>query len=451
MPRRKRNRKNNNRNKNEKSNHQNVKEVTKNNIQANNEPEVVKPENSFLNVNIDNIITPIQATPSPKIPNTSISLRKHNGQSPRACVRTDPDETTPVNHRRSFKRNKQRTDATPNFSSINILFNLDSSPFDVHTSRSQTIVSPAFRKSVNIRSSSSIPKLHSPGLEKAKLTASVATQTSIEKRDIGVQYGIDLNEEPGICETPKISQALLLDEVETPQTLKDGVNIDINDLQDVKLLHNFEKTEYYNKMLNTDCLKTKKAQQIENLITKNPYLKLKNSSDAELSFFNPQLYGSKSASTPITNIPNDKVIVDIGKSPERIASCKCSTPKNLDNCSVSLSYDVLANKRRMYKSLSPKHVRHFNHNKFYGRSHNISLLRYKSPLMNTVLSAHRKLSVERNVIGNYGIGVKLIAKIKEYGRYTAKWSMKLVELCSALGIAIKKVRSLPYFAIISSV
>lgn len=445
MPRRKRNRKNNNRNKNEnEQSKQDVKKVSKNNFQANNELEAVKPENSPLNINIDNIITPIRATPSPKILNNSISLQKTNKPSRKPCVQTDTLETTPINHHKSFKRSRQRADGTPNFSSINILFNLDNSPFGLHTSLSQTTVSPVFKKSANIRSSSSIPKLHSPGLEKAKLTATVATQTSIEKRDVSVQYPSVLNEEPGICETPRISQAQLLDEVETPQLLKETINIDLNDLQDVKLLHNFEKTGYYTKVLNTDCLKVNKVQDIENLIAKNPYLNLRNNSNAEVSFFNPQLYGLQSASTPITNITKDaNVVINVEKSPQKINTCKCSTPKNLDKCYASFSCDILASRRRMYKSLSPKYIRHTSYNKFYGKACNISLQRYKPPPMNVVFNTHRKFSVDRSLINNYGIGVKLIAKIKEYGRYTAKWSMKLIELCSALGIAIKTV-SLSY-------
>lgn len=412
MPRKRRNRRNRRRNYKEK--HENDTPQEANNIEKDH---VATPSNISIK---NNFITPLVTTPSPIIQNNTIKFHRNVSKAP---INQQDFETTPVNPRRSFKRNKINNDRTPNFSNINLLFNLDSPPVSV---RSQTSLTP--QKVSTHRSSSSIPKLHSPGIEKVPLKENVSTQTILANLDVGVQY--DVLNDP-IVETPKISQALLLDMVEnTPKIIVTSPNLKSfqADVETAKSAENFRKS--------IACA--------SNLLSKNPYAKVKNSSDGEISFFASQLYNAKVASTPIEKlitkpcIENVNVIEIINEDAQDVVNRKCSTPKNTQDASVRL----LNNKRRPFQSVSPKINRYVNYTKFCNKSHNISMLRYRSP-PSCKVNNYRRLSTDGDsicsVTSNTGFGAKLYLRMKMYGREVAKWSRQLVELCSWFGITIKKV------------
>lgn len=412
MPRKRRNRRNRRRNYKEK--HENETPQKASNIEKDN---VETPSNISIK---NNIITPLVITPSPIIQNNTIKFHRNVSKAP---INQQDFETTPVNPRRSFKRNKINNDRTPNFSNINLLFNIDSPTL---SARSQTSLTP--KTLLTNRSSSSIPKLHSPGIEKVPLKENVSTQTIFTNLDVGVQY--DVLNEP-IVETPKISQALLLDMVEnTPKIIVTSPNLKTiqADIETVKYTENFRKS--------IACA--------SNLLSKNPYAKVKNSSDGEISFFASQLYNAKVASTPIDKLLikpciEDLNVIEVAKDDAKdVLNRKCSTPKNTRDISLRL----LNNKRKPFQSVSPKLNRYVNHTKFCNKSHNISMLRYRSPPSYKV-NNYRRLSNDGDSICSVststGFGAKLYLRMKMYGREVAKWSRQLLDLCSWFGIAIKKV------------
>lgn len=236
-------------------------------------------------------------------------------------------------------------------------------------------------------------------VKSSPIRVNVATQTvyfnnnSKTTRDVAVQFD---NENLAITETPKINQLHLLDEIET--TPKSLLHISVNDQK----LHSFEKIDCY-----------KKNTVVFNV---NPYVR--NKEVADVSFFSAHFDNLKLASTPISHV--------------------ALTPKSEVQ---ALKNEIIALKKRCYKSVSPKINRYVNHTKYCNKSHNISLLRQKSPLKNS-----RRISIEEseksfviNNSSNGAIGARLYSKIRKYGRYTAKWSMKLIELCWELGITIRKV------------
>lgn len=407
MPRKRRNRRNRRRNYKEK--HESETPQKANNIEIDC---IETPSNISIK---NNIITPLVTTPSPTIQNNTIKFHRNISK---ASINHQDIETTPVNPRRSFKRNKINNDCTPNFSNINLLFNLDSPS---HSARSQTLLTP-HRVLMN-RSSSSIPKLHSPGIEKVALKQNASTQTINANLDVGVQY--DVLNEP-IVETPKISQALWLDVVENTPNVK----FFQGEAQDVKGTENFQKS--------IACARS--------LLLKNPYARVKNSSECEISFFASQMYNAKAASTPIEKpinkpcIDDANVIEIVRDNPEdSILNRKCSTPKNNQQ---DVSLRLLNNKRRPFQSVSPRLNRHVNYTKFCNKSHNISMLRYRPPASYKV-NNYRRLSTDGDsvcsVTSNSGFGAKLFLKMKMYGREVAKWSKQLVDLCGWFGITIKKV------------
>lgn len=344
MPRRHRTRKNKKNSKNDTTQNNKGKPVVPLNDERNN----VVP----VSISINNILTPVVATPSPKINNNAVQLEQN--KNPMDCL-----QLTPVNPQRSFRRSQNAS----NFSNINFLFD------------------------------SAEP------LSSGPVKVDVATQTvyfsnkTVITRDTAVQY----EEEPVITETPKLSQVLLEGIEMTPKHVRQAYDL---------------KQSYADRLPNYVML------QNCNL---NPYAKLNSFKEREASFFSPHFNNLQSASTPIDNLRFKN-------------NLKFLTPRNDFN---TLNKDILALQKRCYKSVSPKVNRYFNHSKHCNKSHNISLLRQKSPKSN-VSTVCRKISVEEKQTTT-GIGAKMFLTMKKYGRFTTKWSVKLIELCWELGINIKKV------------
>lgn len=335
MPRRKRNRKSR-KNQNETPNNKKPTD----NIEGDVNGETPLPPT----ISITNILTPLKATPSPKINNNNVQFH-----------RAVP--TTPVNHQRSYiRRGRIAEQATPNFSNINLLFNLENN--------------------------------NTPCNENRPIRVNVGTQTvyyqnNKNKRDVATQANDNDGEEnQPITETPKINQ----------------ISFDLND----EKLHSFDKTYKKNSVL----------------FNVNPYVK--NNEAAEISFFSTQFYNLKSASTPITHLP----LKHYGYTPKSEVQ--------------ALKNEILALRKRCYKSASPK-INRLIHTKHCNKSHNISLLRQKSPTKNNISAVCRRISIDVGASNSDTAGDSIFSKVKKYGRYTAKWTMKLIELCWELGITIKKV------------
>lgn len=397
-----------------------------------------------INISINNMVTPLVTTPSPKIQNNSIKFHRNVTKTP---VHLEPQQDldlTPVNHHRSCKRTIN--EGTPNYSNINILFNLDSPLLSSRSARTQVGISPA--ASMHFRSNSCISKLHSPGIEKVPIKVNVATQTTEMPQsrcithDVGVQYEISAKDaaSDAITETPRISQVLLIEETSKSlnrvSTTPEIKNVNVNNLDEVRHLQNFEKTDNYEKITN-----------VKNLLMKNPYCKLKNTSNGEISFFASHLYNLKSSSTPIEFAPVKNVnlqmeCLDAQENKENFTP-KFSTPKNQNLPLKLLNNDGLL-KHRPFYSASPRVNRFAKYAHLCNRSHNISHLRLKSPHCYKV-SSFRKSSVDIESVSSQSsslsVGVKLYLRMKMFGRRIAGWGRHLVDLCNWFGITIKKVRS----------
>lgn len=291
-------------------------------------------------ISITNILTPLKATPSPKINNNNVQFH-----------RVVP--TTPVNHQRSYiRRGRIAEQTTPNFSNINLLFNLENNN-------------------------------NTPCNESRRpIRVNVGTQTVYyeNRRDVAIQVNGDDEDNQPIIETPKINQ----------------ISFDLND----EKLHSFDKTYKKNSVL----------------FNVNPYVK-NNEAATEISFFSTQFYNLKSASTPITHVPLKNLVY---------------TPKSEVQV---LKNEILALKKRCHKSASPK-INRLNH-----KSHNISVLRQKTPQKSNISAVCRRISIDVAAAASNSSTLDdgIFAKVKKFGRSTAKWTMKLIELCWELGITIKKV------------
>lgn len=309
-------------------------------------------------ISITNVLTPTKAIPSPKVNNNVVQFHRNNEIAL---------SSTPVNREKSFRRSRIKEQNTPNFSNINLLFNLENScnPIEI------------------------VPTKINVGTQTVYSNPVITCDAAVQFEEVKYEQNM-------ITETPKISQLQLLD------------GLDIN----YQKSHSFEE-----KLL-------QKTNTLLRGFNVNPYLKT-NVEAAETSFFTSHFYNLKTVSTPIERANY------LGKQ-------RHLSPKNDVH---ALKNEILALKR-CYKSVSPKINRYTNHTKFCNKSHNISLLKQKSPVKNNLSAICKRISVQEDVTQTFvesSVGARLFSNVKHLGRFTAKWTIRFIQLCWELGITIRKV------------
>lgn len=409
---------------------------------------------------------------------------------------------TPIRKRRNISR-----ESSLGHSGLPYLFNLSGTPENVSDlrERSSAILDQKEFPKHRVRSYSSIPKLHSPEIEKVPLKADISTQTA-ENKEVGC-----------ITETPQFNHDSLLDFDYKIKILKNTslsgyvtpikrMRIDnitpfsnmkytaecIQDLNNLQNQQTKYKTFNCSKVLNGESLR--KLQNFNEIILNtsqsinydNCELEEIEDSSAEQegkhetgaddlsgienSFFTPQLYNGKLASTPIIQ-GVDKAIGDEELFPNKVEIVKCESvkevqsskkfPKSVTSITTQVEKSnyfinhigtqtvqvdvkkitpvtktrvskerqcvVSVSKRRTYKTLPS------------------TAMYYKiSPRRDMRLSPIHRISLERtdstDTIAAIETFARIFAKVKKYhGRYSSKLPAKIIEICTWLGITIKKV------------
>ncbi|KAH1018773.1 uncharacterized protein LOC109537078 isoform X2 [Dendroctonus ponderosae] len=371
-------------------------------------------------------------------------------------------ELTPVNKRRSLNRqNEIRLNGTWNTTNLNVLFDLDAEVHGNHISSIKDIDNrPRF--------SSSISKLHSPGTEKV-LSFHKSTQTMDED---------ELRHEMKhtITETPKLLHKKLSDN-------------NLNSQEMDKIVNNLAHVSSSTKISQND-----KLQEIHI----NPYLKEKDAVNLEINaqisrwqkersvddmFYSPHLFDLKSSSTPIQEeklcnlkesdvieknlepcvkkLFNNKPVNEIGHHTPGSARLKdqflnnsveltslVGTPHRLED--INLNTPPVAEKViNKYKSNSFKQLGSTKKktpltiNRTSPRINRLSYYRTSpktlsfAKLSNSRRSALNNSCEMRSSTIQPGMFDRMVNKIKRYSKASAKWSTKVMDSCTQLGIQIK--------------
>ncbi|XP_050315858.1 uncharacterized protein LOC126750326 isoform X2 [Anthonomus grandis grandis] len=369
-------------------------------------------------------------------------------------------DVTPVNKRRSLNRHNdlKQHSGIWNVTNLNMLFNSDAL-----NKSDMSIYKKVENNDIKHRSSSSIAKLHSPGKE-TPLSFTKGTQTD----------DIEMLLEKSNLSTPRISQKMVtgielnklhLDQPANPKLIYNQITKTINDVP----LNPYLK--------DNDLIKVELAAQ------KSRWQK--EASVEEMSFFSPQLFDKKTSSTPIQtqrllNYIKSKEnfeMMTIGRLPGRLdgtplreATYKTPRSARLREKVLNNSFDVnvldTARKERENVNLntpplmekvinkeqsnsikllgsnkkikiatpvsrgpiraSPKIGRLSNHSRIF--STNFSYSRF---------SRRNSSEHSRTPIIRAGVYEKLINKMKRYSKASAKWSAKMMDACTQLGIQIK--------------
>ncbi|XP_076255646.1 uncharacterized protein LOC143193364 isoform X2 [Rhynchophorus ferrugineus] len=412
------------------------------------------------NLNSFDLETPID--PSEETERLNVELKKSDLFE--SCTPEIPNKS---NKRRSFQ--KQREGRSDSWNVTNIYY--DNVTHDTHYTNSK------HKKDISRRrSSSSISQLHLSRNEKP-LSFHKSTQTINEDPIYGYSNNL-------IVETPRLSQRITED-----------VEVQVSP----KLNNARDNSNRIDKIHTTEIninpyLKSRDIIQLgidhHKKLSKEPSIE-------EPSFFSPQLFKTESSSTPVethgqklfsylkeTVIKEtiDSVLSSGGKldfinnridtTPLRENTNNTPRSEKIHNKDqkINNSFDLIlidsAHSKRenvnfntpplsekiTYKDKSNS-IKLFGHNKRqnYGTSMN-KLHDRTSPKLNRLLNHSRmfnknisytKFSTSRrsdNVseISKFGIYEKMLNKIRKYSRASAKWSYRMVEVCSQLGIQIKK-------------
>lgn len=314
-------------------------------------------------------------------------------------------KTTPVNRSKAYQKSK--VDETRfNCTNLNYLFN--SSEFE--DSRPCSSGSEASNKNVR-----PCPPL-SPNVQ---LTITVGSKL----------------DENAICETPKISQIDQLDfEIQkTPQqsnltssyTSENVKNKDVNVEQERKSCRK-----------ELSCLSLKRLRSFNDIIINaSPnHDKQNNISFGELSFFSPKLFYLQTASTPIETVKEETQAVQCKVSNlckqhnfNRLDSYN-STPKNFQREIEMKDFCIINNLSSATKksNVSTK----FN---FQAKIKRNALTKSISPFGSSSEKSDSFLHLSNGVN-------RFVGRVKRFHtRYTSKWTERLMELCSWLGLTIRKV------------
>ncbi|KAF2899804.1 hypothetical protein ILUMI_06382 [Ignelater luminosus] len=408
---------------------------------------------------------------------------------------------TPIRKRRNISR-----ESGLGYSGLPYLFNLSGTPenvmSDLKERHSSTILDQKQFSKHRVRSHSSLAKLHSPGIEKVPLKADISTQT-IESKDVGCitetpQFNhdslLDFDYKIKVLQNKSLSgyvtplKRMRIDSITPFSNVKDTAERiqDLNNLQNQQTRY---KTFNCSKVLNGESLR--KLQNFNEIILNTSQSinydnceleevednaeqggKHETSTDdlsgIENSFFTPQLYNGKLASTPITQAV-DKAVGDEEAVPNKAEIVRCQSIKEVQSSkkilksvtSTSTQVEkfnfsnhvgiqtvqvnekgiipvaktrvskerqcvVSVNKRRTYKSLPS------------------AALYYKiSPRRDIRLGPIHRISLERTdsaeTVAAIETFARIFAKVKKYhGRYSSKLPAKIIEICTWLGITIKK-------------
>ncbi|XP_019878294.2 uncharacterized protein LOC109608059 isoform X2 [Aethina tumida] len=157
---------------------------------------------------------------------------------------------------------------------------------------------------------------------------------------------------------------------------------------------------------------------MSNEVNINPYLKekIRVKDNHDVTFFNPQMFNLK-ASTPIS-----KICAQDEKMPE----CSYSVDARLDEMSL-MQTSPKSSRSMKIQSLHLSQRKTYKPTPRYGRR--VSNISYSSVCI-------RRRSVE---IDDGNVRENLLMKLKKYSKLSAKWSMKVVDVCAQLGISLKNL------------
>lgn len=222
-----------------------------------------------------------------------------------------PIRTTPVNKKRSMTRPERKKYSSMNVTNLNILFDSNFAHDSPRSASNICVNKPNI--SVTKRSNSSIPKLHSPVVEKPISETGAGDMNKFESETC-----------KHISETPKVSKVLLVDESKSDE-MYDVPSLNNHRLKNDKINNGNRDVKFYNGEVNV-----------------NPYLNReinafsKDGSFGELSFFSSNLFQHKSSSTPIEKLNQANNVMDYIRDSLRKENVndsvigKLDLPNNLD-------------------------------------------------------------------------------------------------------------------------
>lgn len=466
MPRRKRNRKNKRKvYKQQVQQHQNEENVQKSNNKTVVQRTPMEARDAFYT--LPDVITPLRT------PSTSNSVSRSRNYS---LI----DTTTPINVRvASIRRSSSRTNLSKRFEDIFIDRNIESlnnltpkcsrtldndSYINNLSYRASAIdlIKNRVNKCAKNRSNSSMSKLRSPGLDRIPVMIDVATQTVSFKNitesenataDDECSSDVYLQSCINIFETPKISRVENLERRVCSNRLsrlsqdnaEQGSPYKKNDLNESKM-QNLKYVQQFNEIMFPS------PKLVKNEIRNNE-------SDCDIITFSPQL---KTVSTPIDRYQKtDRILENMAKNlltahlDRKLQekrndyinfSPKTPNDKNFnskfdDTCKIN-KLDSYISKRRMYNSVSPKKGisgRYSKNNSFKERS----LKRDSSFIPKTFSPQRSSHSRSDNFLNmsNSNMYTRFISNVKKiHSRYSNKWFNIVKDVCSDLGITVKRVR-----------
>ncbi|KAL1500809.1 hypothetical protein ABEB36_006251 [Hypothenemus hampei] len=333
-------------------------------------------------------------------------------------------DTTPVNKSRSLNGKTSNLGSTLNVTNLNYLFNVNSNDWN------------DIKETVKLkRSKSSIAKLHSPGSEKPLSYRN--TQTIMNLEDL-----FEKSQQHSIVETPKIAQKILYDTDNCKSFYSPSLN---------------------NKKLNNEVNFNPYVKEKELRTMDIQVQKFKGQSVGEMSFFTSQLFDQKINSTPISA---QQLKDQLAKEElDRLSNCTSSdTPKqniinNMQSPSIfehtvtrreninintppvaekvlnkdqTNSIHLLGSKRKTPSRRSPKLNKLVGHSRMFNR--NLSYTRLSQSQRSSLENSCEMIHSPAVRIGVYE---KMLNRIQKYSKASAKWSMRLMESCSQLGLQIK--------------
>lgn len=458
MPRRKRSRKH------KKQHHTNVKQVSS--IKAvedvissteDHELRACADKEASLNTShkIANVLEVIsqnqrQITPSPDISNSTKSLRSRYGSFKENCI-------------------QKRHENSLNLSGLQYLFNHSNG---YHSTSLVEIRS----KNVKLRSNSSIPKLHSPGLEHVRLKTQAGTQTPKQTCSNFITETPRISHEDFFefdCEMEPLRPTLLEFYTTPLQRLEPNSFTPIFDVRDsavcIQDLNNLHREPSHRAVHN--CSRVIKSDSLTKLKNFNGVIlstsqeinydnceqvedneiqfsvNEQNKSDVsntEISFFTPHLYNTNGASTPIEK--KEKLVT----SPENLNQIKVlekfqsfssqvdRTPQNhicIQTTDSTRTPPILKCKEKAVTSAKRRSCR---------TPLPTQKLHSKSWQCLKTSPVHR-LSLEQindvKTVTTIETCARVVSKIKSYqGAYTYNLPEKIIDIVSWLGITIKKVK-----------
>ncbi|KAJ8968906.1 hypothetical protein NQ314_002047 [Rhamnusium bicolor] len=209
-----------------------------------------------------------------------------------------------------------------------------------------------------------------------------------------------------VLETPKISKVLLVQEIHSEKQ--------------------YELPTLHNHWLKNDKTNNDLSKKLYNgEVNINPYLNNKeikivsrDGSLGEISFFSPNLFEHKSSSTPIEKLQQANIVDYL----------KGSLMKdNANECSFNDEKVAIQNNRN--SPVMPKLDSNLNLSEKNFTYSRLNISRRSANEGGSSDSLCRP--------NNIGVCEKVLTRLKRYTKVSHKWSIKIVELCSQLGIQLK--------------